>query len=358
MLRNCLLECVSHGGQSSERDEGAPQDDSSASRIEFLMDRLRESQRQRSVLEYRVKELEEVEKQDGNIFEMLLSADPVPDGKPDCKPIIRYIKRELEEHRLLGEVIGPALTVRGLLALKTFQHQRPQLPTKPQVRPPLPSDLDTVMSLEDAIDFAAQLDNNRHLLNPQSTSIQSCSMCKTTRFLRLPPISSTPDDPHHLLQPVILNRSPISLDNHDTNTPLSEFNCSPTGQTPCCRQLICDGCFYPAVVSVSRINLNPSSPSPSGYRHLRCPAPNCDSTTLPITQHTQLATVLRSCGDPDVLGHHVWDLERAGRARAAVAGLNATPDETTCGGGGGGGGGSIAGEDAEWVDILGGYAEN
>ncbi|KAG7286202.1 hypothetical protein NEMBOFW57_008508 [Staphylotrichum longicolle] len=326
MLRECLIGWANQSSQASERVEGPSMRPSTAFGPDVLIEKLRESERQRSILKHRVKELEKIQNQDGHIFEMLLSADPVHDGTPDCKPIIRHIRRELEEHRMLGEVIGPALTVRGVLALKAIQHQRTQLQNKFQAG----SDLDTILSLQEAIDLASQLDSSPHLLDPDSTNIQSCSRCKIPRFLRLPPISSTPSQQQHPSLPPQALLSPIPL-----TVPRSEFNCSPSGQPPgCCRQLICDACASPAAVAV----VAPASSSQDSDRDRdradhgdrrrgSCPAPNCTSPpspgTVPMcpvpppTTTAQLAstTILRSCRDPGVvadcpahgLDHHYND---------------------------------------------------
>lgn len=362
MLRECLIGWANHSSQASERVEGPSMRPSTAFGPDVLIEKLRESERQRSILKHRVKELEKIQNQDGHIFEMLLSADPVHDGTPDCKPIIRHIRRELEEHRMLGEVIGPALTVRGVLALKAIQHQRTQLQNKFQAG----SDLDTVLSLQEAIDLASQLDNNPHLLDPDSTNIQSCSRCKMPRFLRLPPISSTPSQQHPSLPPqALLSPTPLT-------TPRSEFNCSPSGQPPgCCRQLICDACASPAAAVAPASSQEPDRDDHGDRCRGSYPAPNCTSPPFPgtvpmchvppTTTTSQLATaILRSCRDPGVVADCVREL---GRAAAGAAGTpTSLPTDltstTTSGGGGGSSAGSDADADAEWEEIVQEYAEN
>jgi hypothetical protein len=101
---------------------------------------------------------------------------------------------------------------------------------------------------------------------------------------------------------------------------MSEFNCSPSGRTPCCHQLICDECYYPAIVSSISTDWWCSLGSD---RWLTCPFPTC-SSLLPISHDTELSTILRSCRDPSVLSH-IRRFERASRLRTTAAALHPTP---------------------------------
>ncbi|KAK4042369.1 hypothetical protein C8A01DRAFT_33575 [Parachaetomium inaequale] len=306
MLRDCLIECVSHNSRAYERDYGVAERDARPAHVEVLMDELTESRRQRSLLERRVEELETLVRQDRDIFQMMLGREPVADGQPDCKPIIRHIRTELEQHRVLDETIGPALTIRGVLTLKMLHHQRARAQTRPSGHGPVPNDLDTVLSMDEAVDLANQLDSNRSLLDHKSACIRDCSVCKKSRFLRMPPISSS----SRQLQPLVLT-SPLS-----SSAPLSEFNCSPTGQTACCKQRICDECYYPAIVA----NISTDWWRNLGAnRWLTCPAPGCGAF-LPVSHDTELRTILRACRDPEIFSH-VRRFERASRLRAAVTAI-------------------------------------
>jgi hypothetical protein len=305
MLRDCLIDCISQNIQAS-----SPEGDSRTSAVKALTDELVNSQRQKSVLEHRVQELERNIRQDGDIFQMLLGAEPVSDGKLDCRRIIRHIRLDLEEHRALSEVLGPALTIRGVLALKMLQHQQAHL-SDPSRGRGAASELDTVLLADEAIDLARQLDNSSHLLTLRSTScIRDCSMCQKAKLLRMPPISTSSGQ----LKPLVL-RTPFS-----SSTPMSEFNCSPSGRTPCCHQLICDECYYPSIVSSISTDWWRNLGSD---RWLTCPFPTCSSLP-PISHDTELSTILRACRDRSVLSH-ICRFERASRLRTAVAALHPTP---------------------------------
>ncbi|KAK3901873.1 hypothetical protein C8A05DRAFT_34431 [Staphylotrichum tortipilum] len=308
MLRECLIECASYMG--GRRDSVSPSAGSAgAAHIDSLINELRESRRQRSLLEHHLARLQETVRQDGAVFERLLHADPLPTHLvPDCKPIIRHIRTDLEAHRALDEVLGPALTVRGVLALKTLQHQRPGPPSSPTPLTVAKSDLDTPLTLPEAADLARQLDAARHLLQPATTLLHPCALCHAPRFLRLPPISSASSAALRL-------KLLLSPSSSSSPAPLSEFKSSPTGLTPCCGKPLCDACLLPAVTSDLASAWWPRVMGRE--RWVRCPLPGCREGTLPVEQASELAGMLRACRVRDV-GMWTRRFVRAVRLRGVV----------------------------------------